>query len=268
MICPAETPEGQETRGGWCDLTTNGLIEYIDTLEEETTMIFITINYQISAFLLLSKTSSPRSRVTGPSNCHQQMVKLSEKKMLRCGGNLLCYACENSSLIHNGKYWQLDRAYYMADLLQVYATPETLFGLHPDVSEGFQPKLSDFRLAKLGPTVDNSHVSTRVMGTYSYCAPEYAMTGQLTVKYDVYSFGVIFLKVITGRKAIDSTAPQGQQNLVTWVRPLFNDRRKFASLAGPRLEGYYPMRGLYQALAIALMCIQEQAAALPLIGDV
>ncbi|GJV30607.1 hypothetical protein Tco_1387055 [Tanacetum coccineum] len=52
------------------------------------------------------------------------------------------------------------------------------------------------------------------------------------------------------------------------VRPLFNDRRKFASLAGPRLEGYYPMRGLYQALAIALMCIQEQAAALPLIGDV
>ncbi|CAH1419743.1 unnamed protein product [Lactuca virosa] len=136
------------------------------------------------------------------------------------------------------------------------------------LGEGFQPKLSDFGLAKLGPTGDKSHVSTRVMGTYGYCAPEYAMTGQLTVKSDVYSFGVVFLELITGRKAIDSTAPQGQQNLVTWARPLFNDRRKFASLADPRLEGHYPMRGLYQALAVASMCIQEQAAARPLIGDV
>ncbi|KAD5317170.1 hypothetical protein R6Q59_032501 [Mikania micrantha] len=136
------------------------------------------------------------------------------------------------------------------------------------LGEGFQPKLSDFGLAKLGPTGDKSHVSTRVMGTYGYCAPEYAMTGQLTVKSDVYSFGVVFLELITGRKAIDSTAPQGQQNLVTWARPLFNDRRKFATLADPRLEGRYPMRGLYQALAVASMCIQEQAAARPLIGDV
>ncbi|XP_076891291.1 serine/threonine-protein kinase PBS1-like isoform X2 [Bidens hawaiensis] len=136
------------------------------------------------------------------------------------------------------------------------------------LGEGFQPKLSDFGLAKLGPTGDKSHVSTRVMGTYGYCAPEYAMTGQLTVKSDVYSFGVVFLELITGRKAIDSTAPQGQQNLVTWARPLFNDRRKFATLADPRLQGHYPMRGLYQALAVASMCIQESAAARPLIGDV
>lgn len=136
------------------------------------------------------------------------------------------------------------------------------------LDEGFQPKLSDFGLAKLGPTGDKSHVSTRVMGTYGYCAPEYAMTGQLTVKSDVYSFGVVFLELITGRKAIDSTQPHGQQNLVAWARPLFNDRRKFTSLVDPRLEGRYPMRGLYQALAVASMCIQEQAAARPLIGDV
>lgn len=136
------------------------------------------------------------------------------------------------------------------------------------LEEGFHPKLSDFGLAKLGPTGDKSHVSTRVMGTYGYCAPEYAMTGQLTVKSDVYSFGVVFLELITGRKAIDSTRPHGEQNLVTWTRPLFNDRRKFSKLADPRLQGRYPMRGLYQALAVASMCIQEQAAARPLIGDV
>uniref|UniRef100_A0A2N9GPI2 Protein kinase domain-containing protein n=1 Tax=Fagus sylvatica TaxID=28930 RepID=A0A2N9GPI2_FAGSY len=106
------------------------------------------------------------------------------------------------------------------------------------------------------------------MGTYGYCAPEYAMTGQLTVKSDVYSFGVVFLELITGRKAIDSTRPHGEQNLVTRARPLFNDRRKFSKLADPLLQGWYPMRGLYQALAVASMCIQEQAATRPLIGDV
>uniref|UniRef100_A0A7C9CTF1 non-specific serine/threonine protein kinase n=1 Tax=Opuntia streptacantha TaxID=393608 RepID=A0A7C9CTF1_OPUST len=136
------------------------------------------------------------------------------------------------------------------------------------LDEGYHPKLSDFGLAKLGPTGDKSHVSTRVMGTYGYCAPEYAMTGQLTVKSDVYSFGVVFLELITGRRAIDSTRPQGEQNLVAWARPLFNDRRKFMKLADPRLQGRFPTRGLYQALAVASMCIQENAAARPLIGDV
>ncbi|GLT86743.1 hypothetical protein SLE2022_048620 [Rubroshorea leprosula] len=134
--------------------------------------------------------------------------------------------------------------------------------------EGFEPKLSDFGLAKLGPVGDKSHVSTRVMGTYGYCAPEYAMTGQLTVKSDVYSFGVVLLELITGRKAIDSTRPHGEQNLVTWARPVFNDRRRFSRLADPRLQGRFPMRGLYQALAVASMCIQEQASIRPLIGDV
>lgn len=136
------------------------------------------------------------------------------------------------------------------------------------LGEGFHPKLSDFGLAKLGPVGDKTHVSTRVMGTYGYCAPEYAMTGQLTVKSDVYSFGVVFLELITGRKAIDNTKPQGEQNLVAWARPLFKDRRKFPKMADPILQGRFPMRGLYQALAVAAMCLQEQATTRPHIGDV
>ncbi|KAK4586836.1 hypothetical protein RGQ29_023842 [Quercus rubra] len=136
------------------------------------------------------------------------------------------------------------------------------------LDEGFHPKLSDFGLAKLGPVGDKTHVSTRVMGTYGYCAPEYAMTGQLTLKSDVYSFGVVFLELITGRKAIDNTRAPGEHNLVAWARPLFKDRRKFPKMADPLLKGRYPMRGLYQALAVAAMCLQEQAATRPLIGDV
>ncbi|XP_073053399.1 serine/threonine-protein kinase PBL27-like isoform X1 [Primulina eburnea] len=136
------------------------------------------------------------------------------------------------------------------------------------LDNGYFPKLSDFGLAKLGPVGDKTHVSTRVMGTYGYCAPEYAMTGQLTLKSDVYSFGVVFLEIITGRKAIDNTKGAGEHNLVAWARPLFKDRRKFPKMADPLLQGRYPIRGLYQALAVAAMCLQEQAATRPLIGDV
>uniref|UniRef100_A0A2P2KM84 non-specific serine/threonine protein kinase n=1 Tax=Rhizophora mucronata TaxID=61149 RepID=A0A2P2KM84_RHIMU len=132
----------------------------------------------------------------------------------------------------------------------------------------YHPKLSDFGLAKLGPVGDKSHVSTRVMGTYGYCAPEYAMTGQLTLKSDVYSFGVVLLEIITGRKAIDHSKATGEQNLVAWAIPLFKDRRKFSEMADPMLQGQYPYRGLYQALAVAAMCVQEQPNMRPVIADV
>ncbi|XP_071915040.1 serine/threonine-protein kinase PBS1-like isoform X2 [Coffea arabica] len=79
------------------------------------------------------------------------------------------------------------------------------------LDEGFVPKLSDFGLAKLGPTGDKSHVSTRVMGTYGYRAPEYAMSGQLMVKSDVYNFGVVFLELITGQEHMDKREKEIQE---------------------------------------------------------
>lgn len=85
------------------------------------------------------------------------------------------------------------------------------------LEKDFHAKLSDFGLAKLGPTGDKTHVSTRVMGTYGYCAPEYQRTGQLTPMSDVYSFGVVLLELITGRRAIDTKRSNHEQNLVTWV---------------------------------------------------
>ncbi|XVE80352.1 hypothetical protein DITRI_Ditri14bG0132900 [Diplodiscus trichospermus] len=136
------------------------------------------------------------------------------------------------------------------------------------LDQDFNPKLSDFGLAKLGPTGDKSHVSTRVMGTYGYCAPEYALTGQLTTKSDVYSFGVVFLEIITGRRVIDNSRPTEEQNLVTWATPLLKDRRNFTSMADPLLDGDFPTKNLHQALAIAAMCLQEDATARPLMSDV
>lgn len=136
------------------------------------------------------------------------------------------------------------------------------------LGEGYNAKLSDFGLAKLGPVGDKTHVTTRVMGTHGYCAPEYLSTGKLTIKSDIYSFGVVFLELITGRRALDSNRPPDEQDLVAWARPLFKDQRKFPKMADPSLHGHFPKRGLFQALAIAAMCLQEKAKNRPSIREV
>ncbi|KAK9164715.1 hypothetical protein Syun_005617 [Stephania yunnanensis] len=132
----------------------------------------------------------------------------------------------------------------------------------------FSPKLSDFGLAKLGPVGDKTHVSTRVMGTYGYCAPEYAMSGKLTLKSDIYSFGVMLMELVTGRQAIDYKKKQGEQNLISWSRPFLKDKRKILQLADPLLKGHFPVRCFQHAIAIAAMCLQEQPNFRPLIGDI
>ncbi|XP_061367164.1 probable serine/threonine-protein kinase PBL25 [Gastrolobium bilobum] len=136
------------------------------------------------------------------------------------------------------------------------------------LDKDFNAKLSDFGLAKLGPTGDKSHVSSRVMGTYGYCAPEYQRTGQLTVKSDVYSFGVVLLELITGRRAIDNTRLTREQNLVSWAHPVFKDPHRYQELADPLLQGNFPMRSLHQAVAVAAMCLNEEPSVRPLISDV
>ncbi|KAJ4836538.1 hypothetical protein Tsubulata_015160 [Turnera subulata] len=127
------------------------------------------------------------------------------------------------------------------------------------------PKLSDYGLAKLNPSGAKMHV---VMGTYGYCAPEYARASELTLKSDVYSFGVILLELITGRRAIDTTKPTDEQNLVSWAQPIFRDPKRFPDMADPLLNRHFPEKDLNQAVAIAAMCLQEEAGARPLMSDV
>ncbi|KAL6953545.1 putative serine/threonine-protein kinase pbl26 [Sarracenia purpurea var. burkii] len=136
------------------------------------------------------------------------------------------------------------------------------------LDKDFNAKLSDFGLAKLGPVGDKSHVSSRVMGTYGYCAPEYQRTGQLTVKSDVYSFGVVLLELVTGRRAIDTTRQTEEQNLVSWAEPIFKDPSRYLELADPLLQGDFPVKSLNQTVAVAAMCLQDDASVRPLISDV
>ncbi|KAL2488073.1 Serine/threonine-protein kinase [Forsythia ovata] len=136
------------------------------------------------------------------------------------------------------------------------------------LDDEFNAKLSDFGLAKLGPIGDKSHVSSRVMGTYGYCAPEYQRTGQLTVKSDVYSFGVVLLELITGRRAVDTTRRHEQQNLVTWAEPIFKEPSRFLELVDPLLKEDFPKKSFNQAVAVAAMCLQDDASIRPLMSDV
>ncbi|KAL4300446.1 hypothetical protein AHAS_Ahas17G0201700 [Arachis hypogaea] len=121
----------------------------------------------------------------------------------------------------------------------------------------FNPKLSDFGLAKLGPVGDNTHVSTRVMGTYGYCAPEYAMSGHLYVKSDVYGFGVVLLEMLTGLIALDTNRPSGQQNLVEWVKPSLYEKRKLKKRMDPNLSEQYPKKAAFEIAQLILQCLEE-----------
>lgn len=132
----------------------------------------------------------------------------------------------------------------------------------------YNAKLSDFGLAKNGPQGDKTHVSTRVMGTYGYAAPEYVMTGHLTSKSDVYSFGVVLLEMLTGKRSIDKTRPNGEHNLAEWARPFLSDKRKLFRIVDPRLEGKYSIKGAQKAGNLAYRCLSRDPKVRPSMNDI
>ncbi|OIW02239.1 hypothetical protein TanjilG_15122 [Lupinus angustifolius] len=134
----------------------------------------------------------------------------------------------------------------------------------------FDAQVSDFGLAKLALDA-NTHVTTRVMGTFGYVAPEYASSGKLTEKSDVYSFGVVLLELITGRKSVDTSQPMGDESLVEWARPLLShalDNEGYDSLADPRLEKNYVESEMFCLIEIAAACVRHSAAKRPRMGQV
>ncbi|KAL9261800.1 Receptor-like cytoplasmic kinase 176-like protein [Drosera capensis] len=132
----------------------------------------------------------------------------------------------------------------------------------------FEAKLSDFGLARDGPTGDRSHVSTRVMGTYGYAAPEYVATGHLTPKSDVYSFGVVVLEMLSGRRVIDKNRPSGEQKLVEFAKPFMNNKRKIFRVIDPRLEGQYTLDQALKVSYLALQCLSIEARLRPNMDEV
>lgn len=137
--------------------------------------------------------------------------------------------------------------------------------LDPD----YTAKLSDFGFARDGPEEDKTHVSTKnIVGTNGYAAPEYIMTGHLTIMSDVYSFGVVLLELLTGRRSVDKIRPKREQNLVDWARPLLKDPKKIERLMDPRLEGQYSIEGSKIAAILAYQCLSKHAKSRPKMSSV
>ncbi|KAI7750777.1 hypothetical protein M8C21_028350, partial [Ambrosia artemisiifolia] len=126
------------------------------------------------------------------------------------------------------------------------------------LDQDFNAKLGDFGLVKYGPEPGETHVTTQVMGTYGYTAPEYILTGHLTTKSDIYSFGIVLLVSITGRRALDVRRPAGQRSLVDWASSIQSNRRNLKKIMDPRLEHNYPLQGVFDCIALALRCVANR----------
>ncbi|XP_019453507.1 PREDICTED: probable serine/threonine-protein kinase PBL19 isoform X1 [Lupinus angustifolius] len=136
------------------------------------------------------------------------------------------------------------------------------------LDENFKPKLSDFGLAREGPIAGHTHVSTAVMGTFGYAAPDYIQTGHLTTKSDVWSFGVVLYEILTGRRALERNRPKPEQKLLEWVKQYPPESKRFVLLMDPRLIGQYSIYGAQELAKLADDCLHKSAKDRPTTSQV
>ncbi|KAJ6407455.1 hypothetical protein OIU84_010867 [Salix udensis] len=136
------------------------------------------------------------------------------------------------------------------------------------LDEQWNAKLSDFGLARLGPSEGLTHVSTAVVGTMGYAAPEYIQTGRLTSKSDVWSYGVFLYELITGRRPLDRNRPKSEQKLLEWIRPYLSDAKKFKQIVDPRIEQKDILKSAHKLANIANRCLVRNPKSRPTMGEV
>ncbi|KAI5402493.1 proline-rich receptor-like protein kinase PERK4 [Lathyrus oleraceus] len=138
------------------------------------------------------------------------------------------------------------------------------------LENNFEAKVADFGLAKFNQDA-NTHVSTRVMGTFGYMAPEYASSGKLTDKSDVFSYGVMLLELITGRRPVGTSGDYEEDSLVDWARPLCNKALENGILTGLvdiRLEDNYDKNELTRMIACAATSVRHSAKRRPKMSQI
>ncbi|XVF87787.1 hypothetical protein PTKIN_Ptkin18bG0149000 [Pterospermum kingtungense] len=135
------------------------------------------------------------------------------------------------------------------------------------LDEELNPHLSDCGLAALTPNTERQ-VSTQMVGSFGYSAPEFALSGVYTVKSDVYSFGVVMLEMLTGRKPLDSSRVRPEQSLVRWATPQLHDIDALAKMVDPALNGMYPAKSLSRFADIIALCVQPEPEFRPPMSEV
>lgn len=88
------------------------------------------------------------------------------------------------------------------------------------------------------------------------------------MKSDVYGFGVVLLELLTGSRALDTRRPNGQQNLVDWLKPLLSNKRKMKAVMDARLQGQYSSKAASQAANLTLRCLEQEPRKRPPMKEV
>ncbi|XP_071742086.1 protein STRUBBELIG-RECEPTOR FAMILY 6-like [Rutidosis leptorrhynchoides] len=127
------------------------------------------------------------------------------------------------------------------------------------------PHLSDCGLASLVFDADHYHQGLDDSG---YSAPEVSMSGQYTIKSDVYGFGVTMLELLTGRKSFDSSRTRAEQSLVQWATPQLHDMDALAKMVDPALKGLYPVKSLSRFADVIALCVQSEPEFRPPMSEV
>ncbi|KAG2687546.1 hypothetical protein I3843_09G057500 [Carya illinoinensis] len=133
------------------------------------------------------------------------------------------------------------------------------------LEKDFNPKIGDFGLAKLFPD-DITHISTRIAGTTGYLAPEYALGGRLTMKADVYSFGVLILEIVSGRSSARENWGGTEKFLLEWAWQLYEEER-LLELVDPDMQEF-PKEEVIRYMKVAFFCTQAAASRRPLMSQV
>ncbi|KAK0597846.1 hypothetical protein LWI29_029151 [Acer saccharum] len=137
------------------------------------------------------------------------------------------------------------------------------------IDDNFEAKVADFGLAKFSLDTD-THVSTRVMGTFGYLAPEYASSGKLTEKSDTFSFGVLLLELITGHRPFDKNDSYLDDSMVDWAKPLLAQALEdgnFDALVDPKLQEY-DFSEMTRMVTCAAACVHHSARRRPRMSQI
>ncbi|XP_020208162.1 probable receptor-like protein kinase At1g49730 [Cajanus cajan] len=133
------------------------------------------------------------------------------------------------------------------------------------LDENFVAKIADFGLAQASKdgSICFEPVNTEIRGTPGYMDPEYVVTQELTEKSDIYSFGVLLLEIVTGRRAI-----QDNKNLIEWAQPYMESETRLLELVDPNVRESFDLDQLQTVITIVVWCTQREGKARPSIKQV
>ncbi|XP_059292834.1 G-type lectin S-receptor-like serine/threonine-protein kinase B120 isoform X4 [Lycium ferocissimum] len=135
------------------------------------------------------------------------------------------------------------------------------------LDEDMNPKISDFGTARIFSGNQSEAKTLRVVGTYAYMSPEYALAGLFSVKSDVFSFGVMLLEVISGKKNRASYNSDSPPNLIRHARELWTDGKAF-ELIDPSIVDSCPTEEALRFIQVGLLCLQVSAAERPTMSSI